>query len=97
MNSREARASVRMPKYLGAIIEFNNRQSVVDCVVRNQSDGGAFLKIDTPVQMPNVFDLFVAKNRESYRCALVWNGPKEMGVRFCSEAGGRRSHLRIVK
>ena len=43
MQSRDLRTAVRMPKYLGAKIQFNNRQSLIDCIVRNQSREGALI------------------------------------------------------
>ena len=90
MQGQDTRTAVRMPRYLGAKIEFNNRQSLIDCIVRNQSRLGAMLKIETPVDLPDIFDLYINKNDQHYRCELVWSRSKEAGVRFRSEPGSRR-------
>ena len=97
MQARDLRTAVRMPKYLGAKIQFNNRQSLIDCIVRNQSRDGALIDIETPVDLPEVFDLHINKNDQRYRCELVWNGTNQAGVRFRSEPGSRRPpYLRPV-
>lgn len=97
MNRQDSRAAVRMPKYLGAKIEFNNRQSLINCLVRNQSRDGALLDIETPVDLPEIFDLYINKNDQHYRCALVWKRSKIAGVKFRSEPGSRRPpYLRPV-
>jgi len=98
MKRQEKRARVRMPKYLGAKIEFNNRQSLIDCIIRNQSRDGALLKIETPVDVPEMFDLHVNKTEHHFRCQVAWKRPNEVGVRFCSETGRRHrpTYLRPV-
>lgn len=84
MSNQEQRASARMRKYLGAKIEFNDRQSLLDCIVRNQSEGGFLLNIESPVDLPLLFDLHINKTSQRYRCRLAWNGSTEAGVRSCS-------------
>jgi hypothetical protein len=97
MTSQDARATARMPKYLGAKIEFNNRQSVVDCVVRNQSRSGAMLKIETATELPSVFDLHIIKTGEHQKCVTVWDRPQALGVRFLQgPKPDRRRFLRVV-
>lgn len=97
MTVQNARATVRMPKYLGARIEFNNMCSVIGCIVRNQSRDGALLKGESPVELPREFDLHILKTDEFYRCATVWDESKALGVRFLANPALRgRRHLRLV-
>lgn len=97
MIGHDPRTAVRMPRYLGGKIEFNNRQSVIDCVVRNQSRDGALLRIETPVELPAAFDLHITKTDRQYACELVWNASKQAGVQFRSEPGSRhKPYLRPV-
>jgi hypothetical protein len=97
MTLQNARVNVRMPKYLGARIEFNNMCSVIDCIVRNQSCDGALIKVESPVELPREFDLHILKTDEFYRCATVWDESKALGVRFLANpAPRRRRHLHLV-
>ena len=97
MIGHDPRKTVRMPRYLGAKIEFNNKQSIVDCVVRNQSRGGALLRLETPVDLPPSFELSIARHETRYRCELVWSRARLTGVRFeQQDETPRRPHLRPV-
>jgi regulation of enolase protein 1 (concanavalin A-like superfamily) len=87
-----------MPKYLGANIEFNDGASVIGCIVRNQSDDGALLKLENAIGIPQEFDLHVTKSDQRFRCQLVWNATSEIGVHFRSDPGARGKHyLRLVR
>jgi hypothetical protein len=48
MNDR--RRDNRNRTLLGGKIIFNNRQSVIDCIVRNRSDTGACLQLNSPIR-----------------------------------------------
>ena len=41
----------------GAQIVFKGHEAVIDCVVLNLSDGGACLKVESPIGIPDSFDL----------------------------------------
>ena len=40
-------------------ITFNRRLNVIDCIVRNMSEGGACIQIDSPDWLPEKFDLSI--------------------------------------
>ena len=63
----------------GKII-FNRKTSVVDCTVRNVSDGGACLEVDSVVGIPKAFDLVMDGIRRS--CNVKWTNANRMGVSF---------------
>ena len=53
----DARTTPRRRCLIGARIAFNNRNSTLDCVLRDISPGGARLEHPTPFLLPDAFDL----------------------------------------
>ncbi len=78
----EARRSERVRAFLGAKIIFNNRMSIVDCVVRNISSSGAKLALAGSLPIPGEFELQIPQKSCSYRARLVWRNTEAMGVEF---------------
>lgn len=72
-------ASRRRTLFSGKII-FNQQSSVFTCIVRNISDAGACLEIESPVGIPDQFELLVegAGIRADYR--VIWRHGKRIGV-----------------
>jgi hypothetical protein len=50
-------------------------------VVRNLSDRGACLKVESPVGIPDTFDL-VLDNAPVRSCRVIWRKATELGVEF---------------
>ena len=44
-------------------IVFNDGQSVIDCIVRNLSDSGACLQVNSTAGIRQAFELFVGRTR----------------------------------
>jgi hypothetical protein len=61
-------------------IEFGS--SVIDCVVRNVSDTGAALEVESPLGIPERFDLFVSQDRSRRSAHVVWRKERRIGIRF---------------
>lgn len=98
MISSDARKSPRQRKLLSGTIQFNNRQSVFDCVVKNLSDGGAKLNIESIVGVPRAFALYIPNLDETYRCEVAWNTMNELGVQFrASRPRQGAPHLQLVQ
>ena len=72
----------RIRAFLRAQIIFNNRMSVVDCVVMNMSSSGAKLLLSNTLQVPNVFELYIPKIRCSYDARLIRYESEGIGVEF---------------
>jgi hypothetical protein len=65
----------------GAQITFAHRTAAIDCMVRNLSDGGACLKVFSPIGIPDTFELRFDSN--SIRCCrVVWRKASQIGVEF---------------
>jgi hypothetical protein len=57
--------------------------SVIDCVVRNITDGGARIEIPNAVTLPEAVDITLDGGRTFRPCRLMWRTLNETGVQFC--------------
>jgi hypothetical protein len=69
----------------GARIIFNERQSTLNCRVRDMTDGGARLDLSTQQLLPHEFELQVSGSL-TRRCGLRWAQGNFVGVRFLPDA-----------
>jgi PilZ domain len=69
----------------GARIVFNERQSTLNCRVRDMTDGGARLDLSTQQLLPHEFELQVSGSLMR-RCGLRWAHGNFVGVRFLPDA-----------
>jgi PilZ domain-containing protein len=61
-------------------IEFGS--SAIDCIVRNLSETGAALEIESPIGVPERFELFVPQDRSRRPADVVWRKERRIGIRF---------------
>ena len=78
---RERRELPRRRVLKGAIIVFNNGTSTFNCTVRNLTDKGAKLTIDTIVGVPDRF-LLKLVGESARPCRVAWQANRELGVLF---------------
>lgn len=77
----EKRNSPRHRTLKGAYIVFNEDRSTISCVVRNLSEGGALLRVDSVVGIPDGFALVIAGGlRREVR--VIRRSGNEIGVMF---------------
>ncbi|MGE7472853.1 PilZ domain-containing protein [Bosea sp. NPDC003192] len=81
----ERRRSTRIRTFIGAKIIFNQRQSTLDCMVRNQSDDGALLVFPGSIALPELFELYSPLKRESRMARSRWRDGERIGVSFAAE------------
>ena len=72
---------VRRRVLKGAQMVFKGHEAVIDCVVLNLSDRGACLKVESPVGIPDRFDL-VLDNAPVRGCRVTWRSATQIGVAF---------------
>ena len=65
----------------GAHIAFKGHGVAVDCTLRNLSDLGACLKVESPIGIPDTFDL-VLDNAPVRGCRVTWRKATQIGVAF---------------
>ena len=78
----ERRGESRNKSLLAARIVFNDRRSVIDCVIRNFSDTGACLQIANSTGIPTTFELVTDGGSRRRPCKLVWLTDTRAGVEF---------------
>ena len=79
---QDRRRSTRNRTYIGGQIAFNQRSSLMDCLVRNISAEGAKLVFAQTATVPQEFDLSVLSNERTFRARVVWRRADEAGVAF---------------
>lgn len=82
MHAQDTRESQRWPAYLGAQIFFDHTPSTFDCLVRNTSDEGALIDIESIWGLPERFRLHIAKFNRSVECKVCWKTHNRLGVQF---------------
>jgi hypothetical protein len=61
---------------------FNHPLTVIDCLVRDISEGGACLELSVPAQIPETFELIIKPNSKRQLCSVAWKNEKRIGVEF---------------
>ncbi|CAN7586205.1 PilZ domain-containing protein [Bosea sp. LjRoot90] len=84
--SNERRRAVRNRTLIGGKVIFNQRQSTLDCTVRNLSDDGALLVFPGSVALPDLFELYLPLKRESRMVRTRWRDSERIGVAFAAAA-----------
>jgi hypothetical protein len=54
----------------------------IDATVRNISDAGALLQVESILDVPDEFVLIIQAEAFKRRCKIAWRRPKALGVRF---------------
>ena len=78
----ERRYTQRRRVLKGATLSFNRGYSAFECVVRNQSDGGARISLAETFAVPTSFRLAIAGESQIRSARIVWRRPDEMGVAY---------------
>lgn len=82
----ERRRSARNRTLIGGKVIFNQRQSTLDCTVRNLSEDGALLVFPNSVVVPELFELYFPLKRESRMVRSRWRDSERIGVSFAAVA-----------
>jgi len=78
----DGRKTQRRRTLIGAKILFNEGSSVLDCVVKDLSEGGARLVMDGAIAVPANFDLHLSDGRVFRSCRIAWRQVSSLGVAF---------------
>jgi hypothetical protein len=79
---QERRHSQRARTLRACKIVFNNKRSVIDCMVRNTSRSGACLLVPSVAGIPSAFDLLIEGEAGSRPCKAVWHAQNRIGIEF---------------
>jgi hypothetical protein len=77
----ERRAQPRRKVLKGGIIEFSHGGGLT-CCVRNISDTGACLEVESPVGVPNTFLLLINGEKCGREARVTWRAGRKLGIAF---------------
>jgi hypothetical protein len=78
----DRRQSVRDKVLLGGVAEINDRRSTMDCVVRNISERGACVELDSAAKISEQMNLTIARKGRSFLARLIWRHADRVGLAF---------------
>lgn len=67
-------------------ILFHDRPSVIDCTIRDVSEGGARLVCSQAGLLPREFFLVFVVEKEMRNVRIIWRTAEELGVEYLSPA-----------
>src|SRR6478735_4054701 len=82
----ERRKVARQKSFLRGSLHFNNRRSVVDCLIRDISPYGARLIFSDTVTVPDVVELYIPQKEQTLRAHVIWRHGQEVGTAFAQVA-----------
>jgi hypothetical protein len=59
-----------------------NRAGAIDAIVRNLSETGAMLDVESVLDIPNEFELNIKTDNLRRDCKVIWRQPSRLGIRF---------------
>lgn len=78
----ERRRVTRQKSFLRGMVYFNNRRSVLDCLIRDISPYGARLIFSDAVTVPDALDLYIPQKDRTLRVHVIWRHGQDLGVAF---------------
>ena len=75
------RQSPRLRTLKGGSITFGFT-TAIDCIIRNLSETGACLEVESPVGIPDDFTVLIRPEIIKRNCRVIWRHAKRIGVRF---------------
>jgi hypothetical protein len=60
----------------------NSGAGSIDCVVKNLSETGASLEIESPIGITDDFTLVIINDDVKRSCRVAWRSARRIGVRF---------------
>ncbi len=77
----EKRSKPRLRTLKGGSIIFG-LAAAIDCTVRNMSETGACLEVQSPLGIPDDFTLLIKPEFVKRACHVAWRSSQRIGVRF---------------
>ena len=78
----EQRSNPRHRRLKEGRIVFNDRKSLMSCIVRDANEQGARIKCGEPYLVPMEFEVHIRGEGPSRQARRVWVKGTEMGVKF---------------
>lgn len=81
----EGRKSNRKRAMLAGKIIFNDRNSSIECRIRNISEDGAKIEVGETLIFPARFEFLVPQQGRTYQARVAWRQEDEAGLEFSGE------------
>jgi hypothetical protein len=78
----ERRTSARKKSFLRGRVMYNNRQSAIECLIRDVSEHGANLIFSDTASIPETVELYIPQKDQTFRAHVQWRSGGEVGVAF---------------
>ena len=79
---QDRRHSVRNRVLLGGVAEINESGSTMDCVVRNLSEQGACVELESAAKLPDQMRVTIAQKGRSFLAQMIWRQANRVGLAF---------------
>ena len=76
---QDRRHGVRDKVFMGGVAEINENGSTMDCVVRNFSDSGACVELESSAKIPDQMRVTIAHKGRSYLARMIWRQANRVG------------------
>jgi hypothetical protein len=77
---QDRRKSVRDKVFLGGVAEINGRGSTIECVVRNFSESGACVELDSAARLPDQINLTIGHKGRAFLARMIWRQANRVGL-----------------
>ena len=81
-DSDERRKEGRSKTLRNAKIIFNNKMSVVNCIVRDITSNGCQIRVESTTTLPKFFTLHIMNGDIKRECEVAWRNQTTMGLKF---------------
>jgi hypothetical protein len=78
----ERRVAPRQKSFLRGCIYFNNRRSVLDCLIRDLTEDGARIIFSHTVNVPDIVELYIPQKEQTLRAHVKWRRGDDVGLDF---------------
>jgi hypothetical protein len=77
----ESRHAPRLRTFKGGLITFGAAPTI-DCLIRNMSETGAAIEVESQVGIPVEFTLVIKPEFVKRNCRVAWRSDSRIGVQF---------------
>src|ERR1700759_2770867 len=79
---QDRRHGARDKVFMGGVAEINDSGSTMNCVVRNFSDRGACVELESAAKLPDQMRVTIARKGRSYLARMIWRPANRVGLAF---------------
>jgi hypothetical protein len=87
-NFNERRSVPRSRVFFGGEILIDSDLRPVECHVKNVSNGGANVVVQSGELLPDQFDLIIRKTNQKHRAVVTWSRGRQLGLAYRPSSRG---------